>query len=629
MKLSPLPALTAIALFAVPVIAQGGILPYLPEQTTLAISVPDLPMSLGEFQKMPLAKMWAEEEVRNLLADVKELVAKKYAEGLAQMKEMHAQGALPIDPDQLQKLRVNGGTFAITRLELSMGDHGPKPKLGFVLHLDFGESAPTWNALIQVGLGMMEANAGSQVVKSESKIGEVQMLSFAPAKNEGIEMALNIAMIPGGVLIGTLADDVRGIVENMQKKTPALTASAQYKATAKHLNTNGAECELFCRFDPVVDFVLGALRVGVSMHQELQMIDMDGVDRAVVALGLRNLGSVGATSSYVDGKCVSQSYHAHPGSAAAPAAATSTQKGIDTAFLKWVPKDAVSFSAGTLNVGGIYDTLLAALQAYDPEFAKKAVAQLGEVEKQLGVTVRDDLFGSLGDHYISWSMPMGTVTSAPEVALLVKVNNEEKVVKVMKSLAQLSQGMVEIEEGEKRGLKAYQVRINFDPTQGMGMNPLDMFQPTIAFKGGYMVGGFSASDVKRVFQRMDREDDPKGDIRGNKEFAAIASTLPSGIDSVSFTDTKAEFESFYQIATGFLSLVPLGEDLPIDISLLPDSGTLTKHLFGSLSYSKSDNSGSETMSTSPFGPEVAVLLAAGIAGAAGFVVGRVAPGRGF
>ncbi|HEU4419229.1 MAG TPA: hypothetical protein VFT55_09840 [Planctomycetota bacterium] len=629
MKLLPLPALTTIALFAVPVIAQGGILPYLPEQTTIAISVPDLPMSLGEFQKMPLARMWAEEEVQSLLADVKELVAKKYAEGLAQMKEMHAAGALPIDPDQLQKLRVNGGTFAVTRLELSMGDHGPLPKLGIVLHLDFGESAPTWNALIQIGLGMMEANAAGQVVKSESKIGDVPMLSFQPANADGIEMALNIAMIPGGVLIGTLADDVRGIVENMQKKTPGLAASAHYKATAKHLNTNGAECEVFVRFDPVVDFALAALRLGVSMHPQLRMIDMDGVDRAVAALGLRNLGSVGATSSYVDGKCVSQSYHAHPGAAAAPAAATSAQKGIDTAFLKWVPKDAVSFSAGTMNVAGIYDSVLAALQAYDPEFAKQAVGQLAEVEKQLEVNVRDDLFGSLGDHYISWSMPMGTVTSAPEVALLVKVNNEEKLVKVMKSLAQLSQGMVEIEEGEKRGLKAYQVRINFDPTQGMGMNPLEMFQPTIAFKGGYLVGGFSASDVKRVFQRMDREDDPKGDIRGNKEFAAIASTLPSGVDSVSFTDTKAEFESIYQIATGFLSLVPLGEDLPIDISLLPDSGTLTKHLFGSLSYSRSDSSGSETMSTSPFGPEVVVLAAAIVAGAAGLVVGRVVPGRGF
>jgi hypothetical protein len=628
MKLSPLPALTAIALFAVPVIAQGGILPYLPEQTTIAVSVPDLSMSIGEFQKMPLAKMWAEEEVQNLLADVKELVAKKYAEGLAQLKEMHAAGAMPIDPDQLQKLRVSGGTFAVTRLELSMGDHGPQPKLGFVLHLDFGESAPTWNALIQVGLGMMEANAAGQVVKSESKIGDVPMLSFQPANSGGIEMALNIAMIPGGVLIGTLAEDVRGIVENMQKKTPALAASAHYKATAKHLNTTGAECEVFVRFDPIVDFTLAALRLGVSMQPRLRMIDMDGVERAVAALGLRNLGSVGATSSYVDGKCVSQSYHARPGAAAAPAAATSTPKGIDTSFLKWVPKDAVSFSAGTMNVTGIYDSLLAALQAYDPEFAKMAVGQLAEVEKQLEVNVRDDLFGSLGDHYISWSMPMGTVTSAPEVALLVKVNNEEKLVKVMKSLAQLSQGMVEIEEGEKRGLKAYQVRINYDPTQGMGgMNPLEMFQPTIAFKGGYLVSGFSASDVKRVFQRMDREDDPKGDIRGNKEFAAIASTLPSGVDSVSFTDTKAEFESLYQIATGFLSLVPLGEELPIDISLLPDSGTLTKHLFGSLSYSRSDSSGSETMSTSPFGPELALLVVTAIAGAAGLVVGRISPGR--
>ncbi|HEX6812582.1 MAG TPA: hypothetical protein VF384_13230 [Planctomycetota bacterium] len=625
MKLFPFSALTSIALFSVPVFAQGGILPFLPEQTTFAISTPDLPMSLAEFGKMPIARMWAEEEVQNLVADIKELVTKKYEEGLVKLKDMHAKGALPVDPDQLQKLRVNGGTFAVTHMELTMGDRGPQPKVGVVLHLDFGESAPTWNSLIQIGLGMLEANAGSQVSKSESKIGDVQMLSFQPTQAQGIEMALNVAMIPGGVLIGTLADDVRGIVESMQKKTPVLAASAHYKTTAKHLNTNGAECELFVRFDPIVEFMLAGLRLGVAMNKDLRMIDMDGVDRAVAAMGLRSLGSMGATSSYVDGKCVSQGYHARPG-----AATTGTAKTIDTAFLKWVPKDAVGFSASTLNLTVIYDTLMAGLQAYDPEFAKQAVAHLTEVEKKLGFNVHDDLFGSVGDHYISWSMPMGTISSAPEVAFLVKVNNEEKFVTVLKSLAQLTHGMVEIEEGEKRGLKAYQVRINFDPTQGMGgMNPFDMFQPTFAFKGGYMVCGFSASDVKRVFQRMDREDDPKGDIRGNKEFAAIAGTLPSGIDSVSFTDTKAQFESFYQIATGLLALVPMGEDVPIDLSLLPDAGTLTKHLFGSLSYSKSDGAGSEYVSTSPFGPELAGLLLAGVAAGAGLFVGRTVAGRGF
>jgi hypothetical protein len=191
----------------------------------------------------------------------------------------------------------------------------------------------------------------------------------------------------------------------------------------------------------------------------------------------------------------------------------------------------------------------------------------------------------------------------------------------MKNLAKLSNGMVEIEEGEKRGVMAYQIRVNFDPTQGMGgMNPFDMFQPTFAFKQGYMVAGFSASDVKRVFQRMDRkEDEPKGDIRGNKEFAAIAASIPTGVTSLSFTDWKSNFESLYQVATGLLAFVPMGDEVPIDMSLLPDSATLTKHLFASLSYTKTDAAGTESVVVSPFGPEVGLLMGAAIgAGAAVF-----------
>jgi hypothetical protein len=209
------------------------------------------------------------------------------------------------------------------------------------------------------------------------------------------------------------------------------------------------------------------------------------------------------------------------------------------------------------------------------------------------------------------------------MAVLVKVTDEGKLVKVLKNLAKLTNGMVEIEEGEKRGVMAYQIKVNFDPTQGMGgVNPFDIFQPTFAFKDGYMVAGFSASDVKRVFQRMDRkEDDPKGDIRGNKEFAAIAAQIPTGVTSLSFTDWKSNFESLYQVATGLLAFVPMGDEVPIDMSLLPDSANLTKHLFGSLTYSKADASGAETVTLSPFGPEVAMVAGAAIGAGAAFVVG--------
>jgi len=617
MKLRNLSLLATLGLFSAPVFAQGSLVPYLPKETILAVSAPDLATSWTEFQKMPLAKMWAEEEVQNFLADVKAKVLKQFEQGMAQAKAMHEQGSLPVDPEQILGLRVQGVTFAVTHLEIGMGDFGPLPKIGIVLHLDFGATAPQWTSLIEMGLGMLESQAGNELTKSETAVGDAKVVTFRPNDAHGIEMGLNVAFVRGGVLVGTLTDDVKSIVENLQKKSPVLGATESYLAMSKLVNGQGAEVESFVRMDPMVDFALAALRIGTQMSKEMAMVDMDGVDRAVAAMGLRNLGSEGATSSYVDGKCITRSVHRRgkvdkEGTTAAPA------KTVDTAFFKWVPKDAVSFSASTLNMMSLYDTLLAGVNAYDPQIAKQALDHLAAVEEKLGFKVREDFFGSFGDHYISWSMAMGSATSAPEMAFLVKITNEEKLVKVLKNLAQLSDGMVEIEEGEKRGLKAYQIRVNFDPTQGMGMgmNPFEIVQPTFAFKNGYMVAGFSASDVKRVFQRMDREDDPKGDIRSNKEFVAVAGQLPAAVDSVAFTDWKAQFESIYQMATGLLAFVPMGEDVPIDMSLLPDSGTLTKHLFGSISFSVSDQNGSQSTSISPFGPEVGLLFGAAAVGAA-------------
>jgi hypothetical protein len=621
MKPNRLSRLAALVLMTVPVAAQGStsILPYLPKDTMMAIAAPDLAMSISELSKMPLAKMWAEEDVQAFFADVKEMALKQFDQGMKQAKEMHAQGALPFDPEKVMQLRMRGATFAVTSMALSAGDFGPQPKFGLVLHLDFGASAPAWMDMIKTGLGMMESEAGDEMVKTEGKIGDITTLSYAPKQSRGMEMGLNLAMVPDGILIGTLASDVQSIVDSMVKKTAVLTQTAQYVATAKHLTTAGAECEMFVRPQPMVDFALSAMRMAKE-NGALEGLDMDGVDRAIKAMGLDDLGAAGMTSSYVDGKCVTNGF-----SSSNKLMATMSSKPIDTSFLKWVPKEAVSFSAGGVNAMSIYEMLDRGLKAYDPKFAEQMMAQLGEIEKQLGFSVRNDFFGSLGDHYISWSMPMGSISSAPEIAFLMKVTDEQKLVTVMKNLTKLSNGMVEIEEGEKRGVKAYTLRVNFDPSEGMGMNPFDVVQPTFSFKNGYMVLGFSASDVKRVFQRMDREDDPKGDIRSNKEYAAVAASIPAGVDSLSFTDWKTNFESWYQIATGALAFVPIGEEVPIDMSLLPDSATLTKHLFGAVSYTKTDATGMTSVSTGPFGPEAMVLIGVAVIGA-GAAVGAM---RGF
>ena len=619
MILNSVRTLTTLAALTASLAAQG-MLPYLPKKTMMALSVPDLAVSMAEFQKMPLAKMWAEDEVQAFVSDVMELATEQMAEGMDQMRAMHDAGMMPISPDTLMQLQLEGVTLAVTSLEMNMSDFGPMPKVGTLVHLDFGDSAETWNQLIQMGMGMLKQEAGDVMSMTEWTIGDVKAMTLAPnAGGPAFEMSINVAMVPNGIVLGTITEEVKDVVSNWVNKTPMLSQTAGFAASTKRIDTAGAEVQMFMAPDALMSTGMNIMKMtGASIPTEggmvpLPMLDFEGVERAMNALGMSDMGTLGMSMSYSDGKAVTKAYHARAETQTTTAAPTA----INTDFLRWVPKDAVSFGAGSLDTTSIYDMLIKGMQAYDAEMSEMVLAQLGQMETQLGFSVRGDLLGSIGDHYITWSMPMGTISAAPEMAILVKVNSEEKLVGALKKIAALSDGELELEEATKRGLKSYQLLVNSDPMDGMMMNPFDMFQPTFAFKDGYMVMGFSASDVKRVFKRMDRDDNPKGDIRSNKEFMAIADQIPEGVSSLSFTDWKANFESIYQMATGVLAFVPMPEDVPVDMSMIPDSETLTQHLFAGLTYTKSNADGGVTVSVSPFGPETFLALGAIIGGAAG------------
>lgn len=609
-----LPLLGALA--AAAPAQQPSMLPYLPNTTVMAMGMPDLDASLADFGSMPMAKMWAEQEVQSFFQDARELVAAQIKQQIEQAKEMHKQGQLPVDPEVLTQLRVKGMSFAVTQLGLEKGEFGPMPKIGLMLHLEFGDSAPQWAGLLEMGLGML-GQAGP-MERTEVAAGEVKIASFAPKMGpKGMAMGLNVAMVKNGLIVGTLVDDVRTTIENMQKGTPVLAATELYKASAKHVSTQGAEMEMFMRLEPAIDFALSALEMGVEMEPDLAEVDVDGIRRAIDALGLRSIQSMASASSYQNGKCVSTSFLAAP-AAGRKGLMAGGGKTVDMKFLKWVPKDAVSFSAMTLEPMSIYDALTGALRAYDAKFAEEAMGHLAQMEQKIGFNLRDDLFGSIGDSMISWSMPMASLQAAPEMAILLKVNDEQKFLKVVRAICAMSEGKVALEEAEKRGVKSYQFKLDIE-MEGMPMNPLESINPTFTFHDGYLVAGFSPSDIRRTTERMKRtEDDPKTDIRGNKEFAAYAASLPEGIESISFTDWKSNFESMYQMLSGVLAFLPQSEDIPFDMQMLPDSSTLTKHLFGSLSYSKSDANGMTSVTTSPFGPEMGLAVVALVG--AGFAV---------
>lgn len=628
--MKPFQSLLLSALLLAPLAAQGSALPYLPKNTLMAASVPDLPTSMAEFQSMPLAKMWAEPEVQAFVGDLMKMMRKQVDEALAQAREQHKQGGLPVDPDEVLKLRVEGATLAVTRLGITMGEDGPTPDVGLMAHFHFGAAASSWLPLVRLGLDQLAAAAEGQLERTDGKLDNETLVTFKPSAAMGANgLDLHFVLLADGLLTGTNLDEVRETLAAMKAKTTMLGATADYQAGKANLDDKGAEVEFFLRPSGLVEFGLSAMQIGEDMGQ-LEGIEMAGVRRAIDALGWTKLGALSLTQSYVDGKAVNRGFIGAGADAAAGGATAATAapaRTVDMSLLKWVPKDAASFASGSLDVSSLYGMLTKAIEAYGPDAAKEFQSALAASEKELGFNLRDDLLLAFGDHYAMWALPQASLDSPPESTLLVKVKDEARVLKAIKGIVAASDGALELEEGEKRGIMVYQLSVNAEEIEGFGgMNPVGAYMPTFSFKNGYLVACFSPSDVKRAFARMDRkEDEPKGDIRGSKEFASIAASIPTDVTYFGYVDWKATFEGYYQIATGLLGFIPMGEDVPLDMAQIPDSATLTKHLFPSISYGRKDAKGTVTTSMGPIGPEVYVLLLGVTVGASVAVAGM----RGF
>ncbi len=612
-------------LLALPGIAQvAAFKNALPESCILFVTAPDFASSIQEFKSTPFFRMWKEDEVQEFLAELLKEGEKKKEELLARGRKMHEAGKFPLDPDELLKLRLGSATFAATSLDLGMSEFGiPRPSIGMVAYLDFGSSAPSWRKVIQLGLDQLMEKRGKRLTKTTSKVGGVELVTLSKS---GSPMSLNVAFVGTGVVIGSLQHEVTAVISNHLAGKTVLTATENYKETVKHLDIQGAEVEVYFQPKLLVDSIMKMVRLAAQGPGLPLGIDIDGIDRAVTAFGLRSCNGMGLTSQYQGKKTVTRGfmYSLEP---ERRGLAVSSGKSLQLDFLRWVPKDAANLSAATFNPMAWHDALVGAVKAYDKEQADHLMEVLKSYETRFGITLKEDLFGVLGDHYVWWSMGVSSFMQAPEWAILLKVKDEARLLKMLETLTNLSEGWVELVPTERRGVKTYRLEMNPElMNEGLAM-ALSVIQPCFAFKNGYMVAALSTGDVRRAMKRMDREDDPKGDIRGNDSFAEYTNMLPKqNLNSIGWTDWRNSFENFYQALTSILALSMPGDRVPIDLTLLPEAETLSRHLFGSMSWSTVDGTGYQTTMISPVGPEI-ILGGVGVGAlVAGTFVARPAGG---
>ena len=621
-----LAGLVGVAAVAAPR-AQDPFKAALPESTSLYVAAPNIKRWFEGFKNTALYKIWREEEVQEFFADALAELDKQVTQGLGMAKAMHEQGQLPIDPEKLYKTLTqdfNGIAFAITDLQMPAGQETPG-RVGMMLSIDFGKGSK----VVQDGLAMLAqiavAQSGGKVSLTNVKVGEVAMSVMKPPAGGPTAMVPHLGaawgFVNGRLVLGTDVKRTEQVIKAMSSSDNApaksMVASEAYQTFSRRTSANRSDLEFYMKPASLIATCMSGLRFAAMMNPEIgQKVDVDGVARVIDVLGLNGLKSLGFSSGYNGEKGYFKSF------VDAPAA---ERKGllaigggsVDQNKINWIPKDVASFSIANFgNLEKIYTVAMDAVKAYDPGVHELVKGKLGEVEGNLELSLQKDVFGAFRGDLVTYSKPMQAMLASPAMVFMLGCPKPDRTVHVLKKLCALSDGMFSINESAGDDAKFYTVDIMLDDMGGM--DPTGIIDPTFTFKDGMFVFGLSRQDVKDALNGIAGKG---GDsVKANPAFKPFANTIPEKVNSLSFSDVAATVDGVYGQLSGVLGIVPIPADVPIDLGLLPSVETITKHLFGSVSWARTDDAGIYGEAVGPFGPELVVGLGAGVAVGVGVLV---------
>ncbi len=595
--------------------AQKGFKQALPADTMFYFAAPDLPAACEQFKQSALYQIWQEEEVQDFLADLIEEVKGRVEQGLAQARAMHEQGMVPVSPDTVLAIRVRGIAAALTRVQLP-GPDSP-PKAGFYVCVDFGDSVKKVQELLAMVPQMLAGQAAPMAPKHQERdvAGTKVHTLWSPAMGAS---SINYAFAGSRLLFGTDKDEFDGIFTKLvQGGGGGLATDPAYRSAAKKVGAADAVLEGFFRFGSVVDLGLAALKLAAQFEPELQDWDLDRIEEIVDFVGLKSFKTIAFASGWENGEGWTNLFIAAPKAERKGLAALgSSQDAVDLDLLKLVPKDVASAQLGRWSpVRKSYDLILATIDRVDPDKGKEVRQAIAGVEGDLGFNIADDLIGGFGPDLLFWQMPVAGMSGPPEMTFVLGCQKPERTLEVLRKLASLTQGAVEITDQDTQDGKIHPIDIVLD-TGGMDVSAF--LDPAIAFKDGKMILSLTRQDVRAALRRMSGQGGAS--VLDNEAFKKLRARVPDKVTSFNFQDVAAAVDGLYGMVSGALAFVTLPPEVPLDLSLLPSAEAITNHLGGAISYWTVDDAGLNMKSFGSLqGPEQMALVAGlGIGAAALF-----------
>ena len=317
------------------------------------------------------------------------------------------------------------------------------------------------------------------------------------------------------------------------------------------------------------------------------------VPQVMEALGVANLKSIASVSG-LDANAATGRMQVVLDGPAKGLFALVSDKGITAADLKSIPADATSANVFRFSLTDVLNHAFTVVGQLDPTAKAQMEQGLAQIEANLGVSLRGDLLGGLGD---VWSVyapaDAGTISGVmPNLVITVNVRDQAKVAKAQDALLNVARAAIE-QSGPRAGitLSEFTSKAHRGHTIQFQGIPIPLTPTWVLTKDQFIIGINS-----QVVKSHLAHDPAKSSLATNPAVAAAFSRTKNPV-LVSYSDPLPGLQNLYTLVQSFgpLAVGQLAQaGVPFNLPALPLLSTIKPHLVPSITTVSRTATGLET-----------------------------------
>ena len=263
--------------------------------------------------------------------------------------------------------------------------------------------------------------------------------------------------------------------------------------------------------------------------------------------------------------------------------------------------DTLVYSVGSADLANFYEEGMQALSQSGNTSIMQSVGQFQQALRINNIHMREDILQHFGPE-IAVIATWRDGTRSPDVAFVAEIANEDTLrpsldnaMNALKQSALGDDGKAPWDESEIAGLRLRTVRI------GAGL-----LAPTYTTTRQFFILANTPDYARELVVQVTQS---KPTLASNTTYQQFMKRMPANASSYGYADLRGLFEPLYAIAKSASSQI--GSNEFVDLDKLPQTATISKHLFPFVSATVSEPGRASSTSFSPVGKSMAFMVGIG------------------